>query len=104
MSRAERRQYQRMMKGQDPYALPQRSGGKKPPRRPGSGQARDWSFTRSFWLKSLGVAAVVGIVGLSVVWSRGAELAVAVGAATAAGSLVLLVLVRYLLLRRSTAR
>ena len=104
MSRAERRQYQRMMKGQDPYAQPSRGGAKKPPRRTGPREPRDWSFHRGFWLKSIGIAAVVGLVGLSVVWSRGAELALLVGAVTAVATVVLLALFRLLLQRRTAPR
>lgn len=103
MSRAERRQYQRMVKNQDPYASPSGTKGRRPPRRPGSNEPRDWSFTRGFWLKSVGIAAVVGLVGLSVTWPGGAEQALLVGAATGAAAFVLLVVVRLFLQRRTTA-
>lgn len=101
MSRAERRQYQRMMKGQDPYAQRTPPGGTRPPRRRGAGEPRDWSFTRRFWIRSGLVAVVVGVVGLSVAWPFGAQQAVLIGAASAAGALGLLVLVRWFLKRSS---
>ncbi|HET9498061.1 MAG TPA: hypothetical protein VFP83_07020 [Candidatus Limnocylindria bacterium] len=104
MSRAERRQYQRMMKGQDPYAQPSRGGSRKPPRRTGPREPRDWSFHRGFWLKSIGIAAVVGLVGLSVVWPGGAERALLVGAITAVATIAVLVVVRLLLQRRTAPR
>jgi len=102
MSRAERRQYQRMMKGQDPYAPP-KAGGRRPPRRPGPRGPRDWSFHRGFWLKSASVALVAGLIGLSVVWPSGAESAALVGLGAAAATIGLLVVLR-LLLRRAAAR
>lgn len=103
MSRAERRQYQRMTKNQDPYASPSGAKGRRPPRRRGSSEPRDWSFTRGFWLKSIGIAAVVGLIGLSVTWPGGAERALLVGAGTGVAAFVLLVAVRVFLQRRSTA-
>jgi hypothetical protein len=105
MSRAERRQYQRMTKGQDPYAPRTPAGGNRPPpRRRGAREPRDWSFTRGFWLRAIGIAAVVGVLGLSVVWSSGAERALVVGAASAAASLALLVGIRLILQRRAATR
>jgi hypothetical protein len=106
MSRAERRQYQRMMKGQDPYAPKTVGGGNRPPprRRRGSGEPRDWSFTRRFWLRAIGIAAVVGVIGLSVVWPSGADRALVVGVVTAIAAFGLLVAVRLLLQRRTAAR
>lgn len=103
MSRAERRQYQRMTKGQDPYAPSSRPGGRRPPRRPGSREPRDWSFHRGFWLRSVALAAVVGLIGLSIVWQSGAERALVVGLGAAAATLGLLIALR-LLLRRAAAR
>jgi hypothetical protein len=103
MSRAERRQYQRMMKGQDPYAPGPRAGGRRPPRRPGSREPRDWAFHRGFWLRSVVLAAVVGVTGLSLVWQSGAERALLVGAGAAAATIGVLVVLR-LVLRRAAAR
>lgn len=104
MSRAERRQYQRMMKGQDPYAPPSRPGGRRPPRRPGSREPRDWSFHRGFWLRSVALAAVIGLIGLSIVWQSGAERALLLGLGAAAATIGLLVVLRLLLRRRAPAR
>jgi hypothetical protein len=104
MSRAERRQYQRMMKGQDPNAPRTSAGGNRPPRRRAPREPRDWSFTRGFWLRSIGIAAVVGVLGLSLMWSNGAEQALLVGAASAAATIGLLVLFRLVVQRRVAAR
>jgi hypothetical protein len=105
MSRAERRQYQRMMKGQDPYAPKTPPGGNRPPpRKRGTGEPRDWAFTRRFWLRSIGIAAVVGVLGLSVVWQNGAEQALLVGAAAATATIGLLVGARLIFQRRVAAR
>jgi hypothetical protein len=103
MSRAERRQYQRMVKNQDPYASPSGGRGRRPPRRRGSSEPRDWSFTRGFWLKSIGIAVVAGLIGLSVTWPGGAEGALAIGAATGVAAFVLLVVARAFLQRRTAA-
>jgi hypothetical protein len=103
MSRAERRQYQRMTKNQDPYASPSGTKGRRPPKRRGTSEPRDWSFTRGFWLKSIGIAAVVGLIGMSVAWPGGPEGALLVGAATGVAAFVLLVVVRLFLQRRTTA-
>jgi hypothetical protein len=103
MSRAERRQYQRMMKGQDPYAQQPRGGQKRPPKKRATREPRDWSFNRGFWLKSIGVAVVVGLIGLSVVWPNGAETALLVGAGAAAANMGLLVVVRLVFQRRAQA-
>jgi hypothetical protein len=103
MSRAERRQYQRMMKGQDPYAQQPRGGQKRPPKKRATREPRDWSFNRGFWLKSIGVAVVVGLIGLSVVWPNGAETALLVGAVAAAATLGLLVVLRLVFQRRAPA-
>jgi len=103
MSRAERRQYQRMLKGQDPYAPPppRGGGGRRPSRRAGSRTPHDWSFNRGFWLKSLGLAAVVGVTALSVSWSAGAEVALTAGGLAAAVAIALLVGLRLVIQRRT---
>ncbi len=92
-----------MMKGQDPYAQQPRGGQKRPPRKRAPREPRDWSFTRGFWLKSIGVAVVVGLIGLSVVWTTGAETALMVGAVAAAATIGLLVVVRLFFQRRAPA-
>ena len=103
MSRAERRQYQRMMKGQDPNAPRTPPGGARPPRRKASAGPRDWSFTRRFWVRGGLAAVAVGIIGLSVAWSSGGDRALLIGAALTAGTLSVLVLGR-LYLKRSAER
>jgi hypothetical protein len=92
-----------MTKNQDPYATPSGGRGRRPPRKRGPVTPRDWSFSRGFWLKSIGIAAVVGLIGLSVTWPGGAERALVVGAATGVAAFVLLVASRVFLQRRSTA-
>jgi hypothetical protein len=101
MSRAERRQYQKMMKSQDPYAPRTPPGGGRPPKKRTARAPRDWSFTRGFWLRSVGIAAVAGVVALSVAWSSGAETALLAGGAVAVGVLGILALVRLFLQRRT---
>ncbi|HEY7738176.1 MAG TPA: hypothetical protein VIC63_03995 [Candidatus Limnocylindria bacterium] len=101
MSRAERRQYQKMKKTQDPYAPRTPAGGGRPPRRKAVSQPRDWSFTRGFWLRAIGIALVVGAIALSVTWTSGAQTALLAAAAGAALTLGLLAGSRYLLLRRA---
>jgi hypothetical protein len=103
MSRAERRQYQKMMKNQDPYAQRTPPGGQRPPRRKTPGEPRDWSFTRQFWLRAVGIAAVVGVVGLSVTWGSGAETALLVGVAATIAALGLLAGFRLILQRRAAS-
>jgi hypothetical protein len=103
MSRAERRQYQRMMKGADPYAPPPPKGGGRPPRRRGSSGPRDWSFNRGFWWKSAGGAAVVGIAGLSIAWSSGPERAAVIGVILAAVVMAVLVGLRMVMQRRASS-
>jgi uncharacterized membrane protein YccC len=103
MSRAERRQYQRMMKGQDPNAPRTPPGSTKPPRRRSANEPRDWSFTRRFWVRSTLVAAAVGVIGLSVAWPSGADRALMIGAALTAGTPRRPVLVRWYL-KRSAER
>jgi hypothetical protein len=49
------------------------------------------------------LAAVVGLIGLSLVWQSGAERALLVGAGAAAATIGVLVVLR-LLLRRAAAR
>ncbi|MGH2462564.1 MAG: hypothetical protein ACRDFZ_02925 [Candidatus Limnocylindria bacterium] len=102
MSRAERRQYQRMMKGQDPRGLPPRAGGRRPQRPPVSQKPRDWSFHRGFWLRSIGIAVVAGLIGLSVAWPSGAETALLAGLGVGAATIGLLVILRLFLRRAST--
>lgn len=101
MSRAERRQYQKMKKSQDPYAPRTPPGGGRPPRKRAAGASRDWSFTRGFWLRAIGIAAVVGVIALSVTWTSGAATALAAGAAAGVAALALLAGSRYILLRRA---
>jgi hypothetical protein len=92
MSRAERRAYKRMMKNQDPYALPggervqraraSRQRGRRPDRVP----AGEMPFvTRRFLVWSLGAGALGGLTAFSIAWPNGMPWALYVGlAATAA--------------------
>ena len=90
-----------MMKSQDPYAPRTPPGGGRPPRKRAPRAPRDWSFTRSFWLKAIGIAAVAGIIGLSVTWTSGAQTALLVGGAVALGALGMLVVLRLVMQRRT---
>ena len=103
MSRAERRQYERMKKSQDPFAPRQMGGAGRPPKPRRAGKPRDLSFSGRFWIRTALGAAVVGIIGLSVAWSQGPQLAAMAGGG-AAGAFVLVVIGLRLVMRRAAAR
>jgi hypothetical protein len=92
MSRAERRAYKRMMKNQDPYALPggDRVQRARAARQRNRGQGRPAAgelpfVTRRFLLWALGGGALVGLFAFSVAWPSGMPFALYVGLAGAAG-------------------
>ena len=103
MSRAERRQYQRMTKGQDPERPADATGRCQAAAPTRSSAPRARSFTRRFWVRSGLASAAVGIIGLSVAWSSGADRALVIGAALTAGVLGILVAARWYL-KRSALR
>jgi len=105
MSRAERRAYKRMTKGQDPYGLPSgasSAGGarakaqarSRPRRRTPQGEFSFVSGRFLAWL--VGGAVVVGLLGFSVAWPNGMPGALYSGLAATAGWLVLAVAFRFL--------
>jgi hypothetical protein len=111
MSRAERRAYKRMMKNQDPYAVP--AGGARGraqrvrARRAMSGPRPDGEtpfLSRRFLLWWLGGAAAVALVAFSLAWPNGMPMSLYIGLAGAAGWSVLLLGFRLLQRRAGGGR
>jgi hypothetical protein len=106
MSREERRQYQRMMKGADraPQLPPaarvraERMRARREATR-ASGELPGWTFR--FWVRSIAIAAIAGLIGLSFGWPAMPE-ALYVGLAVA--GVMLLLLVGFRVLQRRAAR
>ena len=102
MSREERRAYKRMMKKQDPYALPARSGPARSFRssrtraRRAQGTGEFVFLSARFLAWAVGGALLVGLLGLSVAWQNGMPTALYAGLASGAGWLVLAVAFRFL--------
>ena len=75
MSREERRQYQRMMRNAERGpALPPAARARQErvrSRRSQQRAERSYEFTTRFWVGAIAVAAVVGLLGLSVQWGEG---------------------------------
>jgi hypothetical protein len=103
MSRAERRAYKRMMKTQDPYALPAGSSSAararaqaraRPRRRATPGEFRFASGRFLAW--AIGGALVVALIGFSITWPGGMPGALYAGLAAGAGWAVLAVAFRFL--------
>ncbi len=97
MSRAERRAYQRMTKNQDPYAPPPVAGAAKVrmerqrARRVAAQQTSDPGRLlggRALWWV-FGGAAAAFLLGLSLAWSNGPQLALLIGAAAGIGWLAI---------------
>jgi hypothetical protein len=106
MSRAERRQYQKLMKGADrapslPPAARVRAERLRA-RRQERSEGRTYDFTGRFWMVTGGLAVVAGLIGFSVQWPA-MPFALYVGIAAAAVALALQVGLR-LLQRRAAAR
>ncbi|HEY7464249.1 MAG TPA: hypothetical protein VH987_07405 [Candidatus Limnocylindria bacterium] len=88
MSRQERRAYKRMMKNQDPYALPA-AATRARPRRPRAPRAvsapGEFVFlSRRFLAWAAGGALVIGVIGFSIAWPNGMPGALYAGAGAAA--------------------
>lgn len=90
MSRSERRAYKRLMKNQDPYALPaaqrtrmDRQRTRRARSRPPVGEFRFVTSRFLVWL--LGGALVIGLVAFSIAWPNGMPMAGYVGVAAALG-------------------
>jgi hypothetical protein len=97
MSRAERRAYQRMTRNQDPYAPPPAAGAAKVrmerqrARRLAAQQVSDPGQLlgrRAAWW-AFGGAVAAFLLGLSLAWGNGAQLALLVGIAAGVGWLAL---------------
>lgn len=93
MSRAERRAYQRMTKNQDPRALPVNAGQKARAERIAQRRAASRGTTaprpgRTYWIRALVVAVLLGVVAFSIAWPNGMPVALYVGLAAVAVALV----------------
>ncbi|MEP7081955.1 MAG: hypothetical protein ABI841_03150 [Chloroflexota bacterium] len=107
MSREERRQYERMMKNMERgQTLPpaararvERNAARRAAR--SAGQSRSHGFTPRFLVVSLGVAAVAGLIGLSLQWPEMPR-ALYIGLAVAGVTLAVQIGLR--LLQRRAAR
>ena len=107
MSREERRNYQRQMKGMDRGpALPpgakeraERNAARRAQRRSRGGTgSRPGALDLRFWVRTLLIAVVLGFIGFSLQWSEGMPRAAYVGIAV--GGIALLLLVGFRLLQR----
>jgi hypothetical protein len=109
MSREERRAYQRQMKSLDKGpALPpaararaERKAARREARRATTGPSRP--FSAAFLLRAALVAAAIGIIGFSLQWGEGMPWALYVGLAAAAIALAVILGVRYLMSRATSA-
>lgn len=114
MSREERRAYQRQMKGIDrgPQLPPaaqkraERNAAKRAERRAkrGASATPPGALTRTFWVRSVLAAAVVGYLAFSLQWSEGMPRALYVGVAAGAIVLALIVGIRLLMRRMPDVR
>ncbi|HEU5326252.1 MAG TPA: hypothetical protein VFV59_10255 [Candidatus Limnocylindria bacterium] len=102
MSREERRQYQRMMRNMERGpALPpaararaERNAARRERIR-GRGSTAG-GLTRSFWVRSVAIALILGFVAFSLQWAEGMPFALYVGLAVSAVVLVLAAGFRFL--------
>jgi hypothetical protein len=113
MSREERRNYQRQMKGMDRGpALPpgakeraERNAARRAQRRARAGTAsRPGALDLRFWVRTLLIAVVIGFIGFSLQWSEGMPRAAYVGLAVGGIALLLVVGFRFLQRRRLPAQ
>ena len=108
MSREERRNYERMMKNMERGpALPAaaKARAERQARRRGrvaQPEPRGASSTR-FWVRTLLIAIAVGFVAFSLGWSNGMPVALYVGLGAAAAAVVILLGIRLLQQRRTSA-
>jgi ferric-dicitrate binding protein FerR (iron transport regulator) len=109
MSREERRAYQRQMKAYEKGpALPpaararaERNAARREARRAAKEPSRP--FSRRFLLRAGLVALAVGFVAFSVQWGEGMPRALYVGLAAGASALVVILALRFLMARVSSA-
>jgi hypothetical protein len=107
MSRAERRAYKRMMKNQDPYALPARASAARNARstRVRARRQRESGefvfLSPRFLAWAVGGTLIAALLGLSVAWPNGMPTSLYAGLAAAAAWVVLAFGVRFM--QRSTA-
>ena len=109
MSREERRAYQRQMKSMErgPAVPPaararaERKAARREARRSTSAPARP--FGASFILRAVLVAAAIGLIGFSFQWGEGMPRALYVGLAIGAIALAVILGVRYLMSRATSA-
>ena len=105
MSREERRAYQRMMKNQErgaalPPAARARAERNAARRARLRTEARAGAFTVRFWIRSLLIAAAIGLLGFSLQWP---EMPFALYVGLAVGLVVLALQVGFRLLQRRTS-
>jgi hypothetical protein len=109
MSREERRAYQRQMKSMErgpaippaARARAERKAARREARRSSTAPSRP--FTPSFLLRAVLIAAAAGLVGFSLQWGEGMPRALYVGLAVAAIALAVILGVRYLMTRATSA-
>jgi len=102
MSRAERRQYERMTKGQERGGLPPVPPGararmeRKRAARRSPEPVHGMGLSLRFWLRSLAIALAVGLVAFSLAWPSGMPFAVYVGLGATVVALAVLLAFRAL--------
>jgi hypothetical protein len=109
MSREERRAYQRQMKSMErgpaippaARARAERKAARREARRSSTVPSRP--FSPSFLLRAVLIAAAVGLIGFSVQWGEGMPRALYVGLAAGAIAFVVILGVRYLMTRATSA-
>jgi hypothetical protein len=109
MSREERRAYQRQMKSYEkgPQLPPaararaERNAARREARRSTTQPGRP--FSRRFLLRAALIAIVIGFLGFSIQWGEGMPRALYVGLAVGAVALVVILGVRWLMARASSA-
>lgn len=107
MSRAERRQYERMSKGQDPFAPNPRQARdprRNKPRPKPTGNAAPGTAGRQFWTRSVGAAVILGVIAFSVAWPLGMPIAAYVGLGAAGATLLMATGLRKVLARAGDRR
>jgi hypothetical protein len=107
MSRAERRQYERMTKGQDrgappPLPLGARARMERRRARRAPEPVQGMGLSTRFWLRSLAIALALGLLAFSLAWPSGMPFALYVGLGVAIAALGALLGIRALQRRLAT--